>query len=161
MKSVGHHLLPVIVVNLHHVIGLEELEVVKEEVDQVALHASGECVLVPHLASAVEEGVVGDGELLKVHKEQVEVGLPVIHGHVLVFFMTVQDGARVKRDVPEASNRKAPLMLSNLRTYVVGLIVKHQAQRIVLGVAVLATGLVCKDAELFHVASSRMNRDFW
>ncbi len=106
MEGAYHHLLAVVVVDLHAVEGLEILEVVCQEHDKVAFEPCGKSLGVLHFASLVREGLAPKRCLAVEGLEAGKDLLPSVHFQLFIRALAIHQGGCVKRQVRQALPRK-------------------------------------------------------
>ena len=109
-----HDVLTVVVIDLHLVEPLEELQMVEQEVRDVALHAGGELSGVFELVPAVDESLVGDGKALRQDVERVQHLLAGLQADPLVRPVAVQQGLGVERYVRQVGIQEGLLVPGDL-----------------------------------------------
>ena len=140
--------LAVVVIDLHVVERLKEVEVVEQEPGDVPLHASGELREVVELASSVCERRVLDGEPLHEDVERVEHLLPLLKGHPSVRSMTVQQRLGMKRYVRQIGPEEGLLVARDFIRYGIGLVVNHEREQIVARFPATISALVDEYAQV-------------
>lgn len=134
--------LAVVVVDLHVVERLKEVEVVEQEPGDIPLHAGGEFREVVELASSVCECRVLNGEPLHEDVERVEHLLPLLKGHPLVRAVAVQQRLGMKRYVRQIGPEEGLLVARDFVGYGVGLVVDHEREQVVARFSAAISALV-------------------
>lgn len=150
MKGFGDDVLPVVVVDLHLVETLQVLQVVEDQVDDVAPHPRDELRIASETAFPVGEGVVLDGHVLEHREKGLKEPLPVLDVHPLVIVVAVQQRRGVQRYVRQPFVVQGPLVELNLPVDAGILLVEHQGEEIVFRFRAALSGLVGEKAYLGH-----------
>ena len=153
VKNAGNEGLPVVVVNLDKVKLGELVEVVKQELGQVALHGTNE--LIRRLVSALPvcEDVVAERSMLRERAEGHEQLNAQRCIEIPVPFVCPEEGIEVKGNVWETSARERLLVQTDRVGKIVALVMKDQGEQVVLGFSSEVAGLIYKDGELLHETS--------
>ena len=153
VKNAGNEGLPVVVVNLDKVKLGELVEVVKQELGQVALHGTNELIRRLESILSIDKGVVAERRMLHKRAEgHEELGAQRrIEAPVLI--VCPEKRVEVEGDVWETSARERLLVQIDRVGEIVVLVMKDQGEQIVLGFSSEVAGLIYKDGELLHETS--------
>ena len=148
MKRGGHHLLTVVVVDLHAVEVLEVLQVVGQEDDEVALEPGGKEAWLLNLVPLVGERLAAERRTAAERLEARQHLLSHFHLQALVGPLAVHQGRCVERQVRQPLPREVLLHGRDVAIEHLVLLVEHQGHDDVGRMAVLAARLVDEYAQL-------------
>ena len=140
--------LTVVVIDLHIVEGLKEVQVLNHGGGDVAPHALHKPCRVFELAAAVDERCIGDGKPADKRGEVGEHGLALLDAEKLIVLVPVHEGLGVERDVGEVGPGELGLVARDRFGDVVCPVVEDEREQIVASLAAAVSALVDKDAEL-------------
>ena len=155
MQGVRNQALPVVVVNLHSIELLESLQVLKEELDDVALHFLPKRRSICELAFPIHKRLVAEGYAPSKRGEAEQIARPHLDILVGKGFVAVRQRHEMERLVLQSAFAKQALITGYIPRYVNRLFVKHERQDVVLGVPAQIAGLIYKNGKLTHRKSPR------
>lgn len=153
VQGVCNQALPVVVVNLHGIELLESLQVLKEELDDVALHFLPKRCAIRELALPIHKRLVAEGDAPSKRGETEQIARPHLDILVGKGFVAVRQRHEVEWLVLQSAFAKQALITSYIPRDVNRLIVKHERQDVVLGVPTQVAGLIYKNGKLTHKES--------
>ena len=153
VKDASDEGLSVIVVDLDEIEFDELIEIVKQELGQVALHGANELIRRLESILSVSKDVITKRHMLRERTEgHEELGAPR-RIEVPVLLVCPEKRVEVEGDVWEVSVRERLLIQIDRAGEIVALVMKDQGEQVVLGFSTEVAGLIYKDGELIHETS--------
>ena len=150
VQGTSHHILAAIVIYLHLIEVLEERQVLLQEDRQILLEPRGELLRLGNLTPPVREDLEPVRKGLLQDEEAHEQPLSVLEGHTSVVALTVHQRRRVEGDILKRGITQRATVPDQGIVEALTLLVKHQGDDTVAGVAVLATALVAEHRHFSH-----------
>lgn len=150
VKNAGDEGLAVIVVDLDEFEFGELIEVVKQELGQVALHGTDELIRRLESILSIGKDVVAERRVLRERAEGHEELETLRCIEVTVFLVCPEERVEVEGDIWETPARERLFVQINRVGEVVALVMKDQGDQVVLGFSPEVAGLIYKDGELLH-----------
>ena len=153
VKNAGDKGLSVVVINLDEVKLCELVEVVKQELGQIALHGTNERIHRPVSVFPVREDVVTERRVLRERAEGHEKLGTLRCIKVTVLLVCPEKRVEVKGGVWETPARERLFVQTDRVGEIVALVMKDQGEQVVPGFSSEVAGLIYKDGELLHKTS--------
>lgn len=150
MQYARHERLTVIVINLDDIELLKSIKMIEQVLDEVASQARCERIDVLETTLLVGKDMIGEGGVGGEDLECAENELALADVHMTVIVMGMEQRAKVKGNVCNASVGERLTITGNGCLDVVVLVVKHQSDEIVVGFSTDVARLVDKDRKLLH-----------
>ena len=150
VERVGDHALPVVVVDLHDVVGLQGLQLVEEQEDQVPLHLGEQVLVALEVGLAVREHLVRERAFPCERAEAGQEPVALLHRHAPVVLVRAHKRVHVQGDVSQPALGQGALVAPDVLEDVFRLIVQDERQEVVLRIVAEVAGLVYENRELPH-----------
>ena len=150
VERVGDYALPVVVVDLHDVVGLQGLQLVEEQEDQVPLHPGEQVLVAPEVRLAVREHLVRERAFPCERAEAGQEPVALLRRHALVVLVRAHKRVHVQGDVAQPALGQGALVAPGVLEDVFRLVVQDERQEVVLRIVAEVAGLVHENRELPH-----------
>lgn len=154
VEGAGDVSLPIVVVNLDSIEGLEELKPVEQEVDQIALHSVEEFVTGGELLLLIGEGSVLKRGLVRKGAEAEEEALSCLRGKSRVVVSCTHERIEVKGNILKPSYAKGVFVYRNKRGKILVLVMENKGHQVIPGTYVTVTRLINENGKLPHWSPS-------
>ena len=150
VERVGDHALPVVVVDLHDVVGLQGLQLVEEQEDQVPLHLGEQVLVALEVRLAVREHLVRERAFPRERAEAGQEPVALPRRHALVVLVRAHERVHMQGDVAQSALCQGALVAPDVLEDVFGLVVQDERQKVVFRIVAEVAGLVHENRELPH-----------
>ena len=152
MKRFGNYGLAIVIVNFDFLKSLQVRKMVKEKVNQIALHAKEKGIHGRRFSLYIGKRLVSKREMLGENGKRCQQSLSVPEGQFLIVLMAVHKRPHVERNIGEVTVNQGLSVWGFKLAKANALVMENQRDEVESGTR-LVTGFVDKDGQLTHCAN--------
>lgn len=150
MQNTGNQALPVVIVELNHVVFSKLIEIVEEEEEKVSTHLPLKLGSVLELLLPINKGYVRKRHVPDERRKALQQSRTTFDIHLRIGAVSMCERNEVKGHIHEAPLCKGLLVANNGLGNAVRLIVEHKREDVVVGIPTKVARFVNKNGELIH-----------